>query len=538
MKPFLIEKIVQPPLQIIVEDVATSAGKMFMKGKIQQTSVNQNNREYPKALWEQLFQDPDYLDKLKRGTLIGGIGHPKDGIFDAEKGCLVTRQMELANDEDVDGILEILLKHPHGMILGIYYESGVFYPVSSRGRGDSTTGNNGVIEVTPGTYIYEGHDAVIDPSVKDATPDYVKEALAKNENFVKYADLIREKITQKEGIDVNFVRTVKQLAPASFQMFHESTTNFKDLSSMLESKEEELTGTGKPKGNTTVFLDGNAIAEHVEKQLKDLEERIIKRLPEVKEESTQTNESVDNNKNENKLNKESMSEVAKTPQQLQEELTVANNKLQLSETTSKLTASNEKFEAAKNLLTASEKKLGTVTGQLTEEKKKLDITEKRFDASKKLLVASINKSKSLVTENAEWKSKYEAACKIIQGLQQKMESNEKFGIHKIIASEVAKFPESVRATAKKALSECKTTEAVQGVSESLQTMFAAMGDGTLPFTGNIKKENEDGRTNQQRRQQEQNEEGMDSLTLAVGRKANATVKLLKEQQNMTVSTIK
>src|SRR5205085_298280 len=126
----------------------------------------------------------------------------------------------------------------------------------------------------------------------------------------------------------------------------------------------------------------------------------------------------------------------------------ANRKNALSETSTKLASTVEKFEAAKKIVEGQEKRITSLESQITEDKKKLEFTETRFEACKKLTAASINKSKALVTENTEWKSKYEAACKIIQGMQIQMESVQKTGIHKVIAGEVSKFPEAMKATAK------------------------------------------------------------------------------------------
>ncbi len=469
MKSFLENQITNP--LVIVEDIALdSAGKLVMRGKVQQTTVNQNNREYPKELWEYLFEDPDYLDKLKRGTLIGGIGHPKDGIFEPEKGCLVTRQMEL-NGESVNGDLEVITKHPHGMILECYYRSGVYLPVSSRGRGDSSVLESGVIRVLPQTFVYEGHDAVIEPSVKDACPEYVSEALRKKDVFIKWADLVREK-AESDKIDVEFIRSVRRLAPKTFAM-HEGVSSYRQLGSLMESRETELTGEGTATGKTTYVIEYDKLAEAIAKKMK--------------EESTQENP-VDINQKQKLIGMSDGKE--KTVAQLTEEVSALQTKLSATESTTKLASTQEKLDTAKKLVEAQAGKINGIQTALTESTKKYQVLETRHVACSKLAEAGIAKSKALAAELAEAKADIETLSNIILEQSKKIEESNKIGIKHHIKAAVEKFPTTLRKHAMEALSVARTRDDVNRISESLSSFAVGFNNPTLPFQNQIEKKEE------------------------------------------------
>ncbi len=512
IKIALLEEL-QITKPLVLVEAQEKDGKLYMKGKVQQTSVNQNGRKYSKELWEKLFEDPDYQHKLEKGLLIGGIGHPKDGIFEPDKGCLVTRSMELVNDEDVDGILEILTQHPHGRIMEIYYRSGVFLPVSSRGRGDSTTDSDGNIEVVPGTYIYEGHDAVIEPSVKDAAPEYVQEALINPKNFLKYEELMREAL-KVEKIDLKFIQEARKLVPVTWT---ESGKKGKELVSLMESKESEITGTGTPSGKKIHLMDGLEIeASVLAEAITSIQNQDKEKIKEL--ESKLAEQAVDINKNKQSKTNNHMAE--KTPEQLlTEEIGALRSKLAVQESTAKLGPLEEKIKAAKALVEAQDKKIVALQTLVNEEKTKASYSEKRLVAASQLAEAAINKAKSMKVEISEGKANYAALKKVAEAFQTRLESTEKFGISKVITAELAKFPEGMKGSVKKALNECKTAAAVQAVSESMLLMAAGFMDPTLPPMGNKGENFVPKSTNG--KVEKDIYEGMDPLTKAIAEKQAA-----------------
>jgi hypothetical protein len=176
----------QSGLKPVLEGKGTGRPRLYLEGVGQSTKPNRNNRVYPREVWEYMFnEDKDYLDRLSRGRLLGGLGHPKDGIFDPMNSCLVLREQFLDGD-DVQVRLECVLDTPGGQVIKALADVGVELGVSSRGGGDAEE-RNGYLYVLPGFYL-EGYDAVVDPSVAHANPNYVKDVRRQLENFSKKAD--------------------------------------------------------------------------------------------------------------------------------------------------------------------------------------------------------------------------------------------------------------------------------------------------------------------------------------------------------------
>jgi len=157
-----------------------SAGKLYLVGKVQQTTKNRNGRRYGESMWDALHDDPDFKEKLDKGLIVGGVGHPKDGLFDPMMIATTVRK-HWREGTNVFAKREIV-PTPSGNYLTTLYRSDVFLGTSSRGRGDSKN-EDGVIDVLPG-FVLEGYDDVIEPSVKDAYTKLVKESL--NESVLPF----------------------------------------------------------------------------------------------------------------------------------------------------------------------------------------------------------------------------------------------------------------------------------------------------------------------------------------------------------------
>lgn len=160
-------------LRTVVEGKHTANPRLYLEGIGQTTKPNRNGRVYPRELWEYMFhQDEGYRFRLEKGRLLGGLGHPKDGIFDPMNSCLVLREQYLKGD-DVQVRLECVTNTPGGQVIKALADVGVELGVSSRGSGDAEY-RAGYEYVLPGFYL-EGYDAVVDPSVAHANPSYLKD---------------------------------------------------------------------------------------------------------------------------------------------------------------------------------------------------------------------------------------------------------------------------------------------------------------------------------------------------------------------------
>jgi len=189
----------------LVEEIDSKGiKKKFLVGKVQSTLENQNHREYDEELWDDLHESERFITKLKKGVLVGGVGHPPNGVFDPEKSASTVRK-HWREGKDVYAKREIL-KTPSGNVLCTLIESGVKLCPSSRGKGDSIE-KDGKVKVKKG-FDLEGYDDVIDPSVKDTFSDLITESIDNPGYILK--DNIRKRllspdITEMESVQYKMI---------------------------------------------------------------------------------------------------------------------------------------------------------------------------------------------------------------------------------------------------------------------------------------------------------------------------------------------
>lgn len=135
----------------------------------------ENNRFYPKSLWENVISRKNEL--ISNGLMFGTIGH-KQPLDDQAilEGKASHRVSKLWIDEDGKGFGEILiLNTPSGRVLNTIIRSGAKFPVSSRGYGEyKGKTSEGKRIVNPDTYDLVGFDFVRIPGVTTAIPQLVE----------------------------------------------------------------------------------------------------------------------------------------------------------------------------------------------------------------------------------------------------------------------------------------------------------------------------------------------------------------------------
>ncbi len=149
--------------------------------------VNQNNRVYPKNVWEQnLTEDSKFMRRLKERRVIGEFEHPESGVTDPRRGSHLWEKVwieQLGEDnpykvpsgEYCMGTY-ITADTPNGRILREWLELKVPIGCSTRGKGDTEV-REGSVEWVKENYELDTIDVVYEPSVAEArpTPENVKE---------------------------------------------------------------------------------------------------------------------------------------------------------------------------------------------------------------------------------------------------------------------------------------------------------------------------------------------------------------------------
>jgi hypothetical protein len=436
MEPILPyrEFIESPQNMRLGESVETTGRRRaFLEGKIQQYTPNINNRSYPREVWEAMLmedvQDPNsFPSRLGRGEIVGGLGHPKDMIFEPTQIAVVLREQVLQED-GVYGRHEIL-GTPVGNVVRTLYESGVNLGVSSRGRGPHKEEGTSIIVTAP--FFLEGYDVVVEPSVRTARPMYRLQESVEKDPVHNYYSLVMGRLA-----DPNILMEEVQLYDKYRQHLYGERSSgkfFEELTKALMDR------TGQPIRTKTVIEVPNQQANpNMEKDPNRLQEQVTHLTTETS--------------------------------RLQEE----NNRLKTAEqtrlqeaTNTELTSLREQVQKLTQRNTKLEEDGAAVARDLEIAKDVIDDVVKELDASK-----------STITEQA---AQLEAAGKLYE--QQQARLNESTG--KTLGGRakmlVAKFPEGARPTAAKMLEKANSFEEQNELFESLSHLMKGAGikDPTLP----------------------------------------------------------
>jgi len=155
-------------------------GLTKFRGKFQQADeVNKNNRSYGFSVLDKNVQE--LVDCVNARGLVGELDHPSDSIIHFEKASHVVTKLWWEG-KTLMGEGEIL-NTPHGKILKALINDGVRVGISSRGVGNGTTNEKGVLMITE-SYKLITFDAVADPSTYQA---FQKKVTKENYNYDNFS---------------------------------------------------------------------------------------------------------------------------------------------------------------------------------------------------------------------------------------------------------------------------------------------------------------------------------------------------------------
>lgn len=151
------------------ESASTKGGLVKFRGKFQEAeAINKNKRSYP---FDVLDENVKKLEEaIADRRLIGELDHPTDSIVHfANASHIVTKLWWEGNTLMGEGEI---LSTPSGRILKALIEDGVKIGISSRGVGQGTTNEDGILVIGEG-YKLITFDAVADPSTYAAFQERV-----------------------------------------------------------------------------------------------------------------------------------------------------------------------------------------------------------------------------------------------------------------------------------------------------------------------------------------------------------------------------
>lgn len=154
---------------------STETGRTKFRGKFQEAeAVNKNKRMYP---FNVLQENVDRLtEAVADRRLVGELDHPTDSIVHfATASHLVTKLWWEGNVLMGEGEI---LNTPHGKILKALINDGVQVGISSRGIGNGSTNEDGILVIGE-SYKLITFDAVADPSTFAA---FQKKVVSPNES--------------------------------------------------------------------------------------------------------------------------------------------------------------------------------------------------------------------------------------------------------------------------------------------------------------------------------------------------------------------
>ena len=225
------------PSQAINESTEDGKKGLFYEGLVQRADApNQNNRVYPRKLWENILSNPKILENLNLKRMLGTLDHPADGKTTLENASHVMTSLQLKENGEVVGRIQIL-NTPKGQVLRALCEDGIPWGISSRGNGSLKDGPNGVKYVQD-DFQLECFDAVYNPSTFGAYPQPVMESIENNIITEETIMTIAEKFSELEA-KANAVQT-KGLNAYGKSVVRKDITNLMVEASKLGAEAPEL----------------------------------------------------------------------------------------------------------------------------------------------------------------------------------------------------------------------------------------------------------------------------------------------------------
>lgn len=168
--------IIEPKIRFTVDESASDVDGQHILAKVKgefffPDGKSRNQRFYPKKLWENVIDDPEVRQKLKKRIMFGTVGHDAEMNDKAIRDGLISHFMSDIKIENGKGIGEAyILNTPVGKILNTILRAGCEVCVSSRADGKFRGTTDGLETVDPDNFQLIGWDFVIDPGFLQANP--------------------------------------------------------------------------------------------------------------------------------------------------------------------------------------------------------------------------------------------------------------------------------------------------------------------------------------------------------------------------------
>jgi hypothetical protein len=221
--------------------LAVVEGTFFVADK-----PSRNGRIYPRELWENVVSSPDLKRMLQDRLLFGTVGHVEEQLDDLireGKVSHVVTELKLLPDGRGWGRAEIL-DTPVGRVLKTLLESGSKLSVSSKAYGEyeGQTGE-GYWRVSPGSFLLERFDFVVDPGFLEALPK-VKEVYESVVKGYSDKDTVGKLIEEKGRLEKRIVELLREVEEKDKRLrkLEESVEKFARLRNGLLEREIEAIG--------------------------------------------------------------------------------------------------------------------------------------------------------------------------------------------------------------------------------------------------------------------------------------------------------
>ena len=149
------------------EEVSTSGKKnLYLEGILMMAEIpNKNGRTYPRQVLESAI-DTYTTNFVKQNRAYGELGHPPGPGINMERVCVMHESLRW-DGTNVIGRSKVT-STPYGDIVRGLHSDGAWLGMSSRGLGEVSSGDNGIMEVQKGFRLSTAADVVADPSAPKA----------------------------------------------------------------------------------------------------------------------------------------------------------------------------------------------------------------------------------------------------------------------------------------------------------------------------------------------------------------------------------
>jgi hypothetical protein len=176
-KPPLTEVIRNFEYQI-VEGSGQDGRPFRVRGLVQRSDVvNENNRIYPRRIWEKTTRsESPVMQKIRERGFFGELDHPDDGTTKLNRTSHIVTELSMNEQGQVFAEFEVL-PTPAGRIAEALFRARTKVGASSRGSGDVLKESGH--DVVQDDFVLEAFDFVFNPSTHGAYPETVLEHIRK-----------------------------------------------------------------------------------------------------------------------------------------------------------------------------------------------------------------------------------------------------------------------------------------------------------------------------------------------------------------------